>query len=408
MARQDGVSQWTATVSTHLPHLSRPQAAVLALWSYGIVLAQGCGLTTVAAFLADLGDASEATLRQRLREWYQEAPRKRGGKRRALGVGPCFAPLLRWVLAWWAPGERQLVLALDASSLGDRFTVLAISVVYRGCALPVAWAVLPGHGKGAWRPHWERLLAALADAVPPAWSVLVQADRGLYARWLFQAIRARGWHPFLRINLGGQVRPAGAGGLIPLRALAPAVGRAWCGRVTCFATRGCQLPCTLLARWDAGHAEPWLILTDLAPEIAEAVWYGLRAWIEQGFKDFKRGGWQWQRTRMSDPDRVARCWLALAVATLWVVSVGGEADAAAPASSLAPLPEAHIARRTRRRRRPPRPLSGFRRGVLMILVALLRGDRLPLGRFLPEPWPSPQPALGALGGGAAGPAAGPA
>lgn len=397
MSRQAGVSQWAATVSSHLPHLSRPQAAVLALWSYGIVLAQCCGLTTVAAFLAGVDDAGEAALRQRLREWYQEAPRKRGEKRQALEVTACFAPLLRWVLAWWAPGERQLVLALDASSLGDRFVVLALSVVYRGCAIPVAWAVLPGNRKGAWRPHWERLLATLAEAVPREWVVLVQADRGLYARWLFRAIRAQGWHPFLRINLGGQVRPAGAGGFIPLRALVPRVDTAWCGPVTCFATRDCQVACTLLARWEAGHADPWLILTDLAPTAATAVWYGLRAWIEQGFKDFKRGGWQWQRTRMTDPDRVARLWLALAVATLWAVSVGGEADATAPAGSLAALPATHIARRTRRHPRPPRLLSGFRRGVLAILAALLRGAPLPQGRFLPEPWPStPPPARPAL------------
>jgi hypothetical protein len=26
-----------------------------------------------------------------------------------------------------------------------------------------------------------------------------------------------------------------------------------------------------------------------------ACWYGLRAWIEQGFKITKRAGWQWQR-----------------------------------------------------------------------------------------------------------------
>lgn len=26
------------------------------------------------------------------------------------------------------------------------------------------------------------------------------ADRGLYAHWLFEAIRRNGWHPFLRIN----------------------------------------------------------------------------------------------------------------------------------------------------------------------------------------------------------------
>ena len=38
MSRHDPVSQWAATVSTPLPQLSRPQAAGLALWSYGIVL----------------------------------------------------------------------------------------------------------------------------------------------------------------------------------------------------------------------------------------------------------------------------------------------------------------------------------------------------------------------------------
>jgi hypothetical protein len=35
------------------------------------------------------------------------------------------------------------------------------------------------------------------------------ADRGLYARWLFQAICACGWHPFLRINLGVKARVMG-------------------------------------------------------------------------------------------------------------------------------------------------------------------------------------------------------
>lgn len=391
MARRAGLSQWTAIVSRQLPHLSGPQAAVLALWSYGIVLAQCCGLTTVTALLAGLLDASEPTVRQRLREWSYAAADKRGDKRQAVEVSTCFAPLLRWVLAWWAADERQVVLALDASALAARFTVLAISVVYRGCAIPVAWVVLPGNRTGAWRPHWERLLAALAGAVPPEWPVLVQADRGLYARWLFRAIQARGWHPFLRINLGGQVRPAGRGGFLPLRALGPPVGGPWCGRVTCFATPDCQLACTLLARRDAGSPDPWLILTDLTPEVAEAVWYGRRSWIAQGFKEVKRGGWQWQRTRMTDPDRGMRLWLALAGATLWVVSVGGAAEATVPASSLDRLPATHIARRTHRHRRPPRLLSGFRRGVLTILTALLRGDPLPLGRFLPAPWPTAPP-----------------
>jgi hypothetical protein len=40
----------------------------------------------------------------------------------------------------------------------------------------------------------------------------------------------------------------------------------------------------LLARWEDGYKAPWLILTALEPEASDAGWYGLRAWIEQGFK----------------------------------------------------------------------------------------------------------------------------
>jgi hypothetical protein len=114
---------------------------------------------------------------------------------------------------------------------------------------------------------------------------------------------------------GGNVRPDGAATFRPLATLAPVVGSSWSGRVTCFSGKASQLACTLLVRWDAGYKEPWLIATDLEPEGAEAAWYGMRSWIEGGFKDMKRGGWQWQQTKMTDPARAMRLWLALAVAT---------------------------------------------------------------------------------------------
>lgn len=387
MSRHDGLSQWHTTVSTHLPQLSRAHAYGLAVWSYGMVVAQSCGITSVTTLLAPLLGCQESALRQRLREWCYDAKDKRGPSRQAVDVAGCFAPLLRWVLAWWPPDERQLVLAMDATTLGQRFTVLAISVVYRGCAIPVAWQIVVATRKGAWRPHWISLFNQLHGSVPPDWTVLVVADRGLYARWLFQHIVTHGWHPFLRINLGGHVRPITAATFRPLTTLLPNVGSQWCGEVMCFSTPECQLRCTLLARWEVGYAEPWLILTDLTAVGTEAAWYGMRSWIEGGFKDLKRGGWQWQQTKMTDPARAQRVWLAMAVATLWVVSVGGQVDATLPASSLQALPALHVARRRATVRTRPRLVSCFRRGVLRILAALLLGDRLPLGRFLPEPWP---------------------
>ena len=54
MARPAQFLRWQQTLSTALPHLSRPQVTVLALWSLGLILAHSCGLTTVATVLAYL------------------------------------------------------------------------------------------------------------------------------------------------------------------------------------------------------------------------------------------------------------------------------------------------------------------------------------------------------------------
>lgn len=385
------VDTWIQEVSRHFPHLSQPQAYGLALWSFGMVMAQASGLTTVSTWLACLLGEPPGTLRQRLREWYQEAAAKKsrgatkGVKRRAVAVPACYAPLLQWVLETWPASEKRLAVVLDATTLGQIFTVLVLCVVYRGCALPIAWKVLPACTKGAWQPHWLDLLAHLEQQVPATWCVLVLADRGLYAAWLYHAIVKLGWHPFLRINAGGKYHRLGQGDFVPLADLAKPTDTVWCEAVTCFKRH--TLTCTLLAYHDAQHADAWLILTDLDPPQAHIAWYRLRMWCEDGFKDLKRGGWQWQYTRMTDPDRAARLWLALAVATLWVVRVGGEADVNLPVSSLEALPPTHIARRRHTPQTRLRLVSCFKLGVMVILTALIAGRPLPLGTFHPEPWP---------------------
>ncbi len=219
-------------------------------------------MSSVAAVLACLLSSAETTVGEQLRDWYRNAHHKsgakRGCKRRALDVTSCFAPLLRWVIAWHEPSWRQLALALDASTLGVRFTVLTISVVVRGWAIPVAWHIVEATRPGAWRPHWLTLLSHLDGAVPADWLVIVPADRRLYAKWLFQAIAERGWHPFLRINRQGQYRVQGQARFGPLSQGITRVGERWAGRVTCFKTSERQVDAPLLARWEAPYCEPWL------------------------------------------------------------------------------------------------------------------------------------------------------
>jgi hypothetical protein len=396
MSRLPQLYSWLAALTSAFTGLSPAEVRGLAWFSFGMILARSCSVSAVAVHLADLLGQKCDTVKQRLREWYCEAAAKTGHHRRQLEVRTCFAPLLRWVLADWP--SRRLALALDATTLGQRFTTLAISVLYRGCAVPVAWRILKALEKHPWKDEWLTLLKELRREVPRDWTVIVLTDRGLYAKWLFQAIQRQGWHPFMRINTRGSFRPEGAKQRQSLRSLVPPPGQQWRGTGEAFKDAAKRLRCTLLARWDVGYADPWLVLTDLPPEAADVCWYGLRAWIEQGFKRLKSGGWDWHKTHMTDPGRAERLWLALAVATWWCLRVGGEAEAVGvPVETVGPWPEpvgrpGGEAEVIAPEPLAPRQISGFVRGRAAIINTLLRAGVLVLGRTLAEPWPTETPA----------------
>jgi hypothetical protein len=147
-----------------------------------MVVARSCALSAVSVLLAHWLERKPNTVRQQVREVCYAAPAKRGADRQEVVVESCFAPLLAWVLSWWE--GHQVALALDATTLGQRFVVLAIRVLYRGCAIPSAWTVLPAGKKHAWRREWLRMRRQVRAAVPRRFFVLVMADRGLSARWL--------------------------------------------------------------------------------------------------------------------------------------------------------------------------------------------------------------------------------
>ena len=381
MSRHPQLYSWTQEIASHLPGLSPALATVLALWSLGMILARRCGLDSVATQVAALLGQSFDTARQRLREFYQEADAKRGCNRKDFEAASCFAPLLSWVLSFWC--DRRLALALDVTNLGDRFHVLCVSVLYGGIGIPVAWKILVGNAKEPWQPHWCQLLGRLKQAVPADWQVVVLSDRGLESPRLFAAIGDLDWHPLMRAKGGGKYRPAGWHGWYWMRDFAPRPGTRFA--MSGVAYKGETMACTLLACWDQGYAEPWLLLTDLAPTASNPCWYAWRAWIEQGFKVAKSGGLNWQHTRMTIPERAERQFLAIAVTTLWLVAVGAEVERQERIETVGPLPleatdptaESNRPRRTRL----------FVVGVAAVIAALINQTALPHGKLFHQSWP---------------------
>jgi len=173
------LKQWSCIESEHLPHLSIPQAIGLATWSFGMVMTKSSSLTQVSRLIAAVNEEKPNTVRQRLKEWYQSGKAKKGEKRSTLEISSGFAPLLMWVISLLPISSEKIALALDATTIGNKFVVLSINVLLAGCGIPIAWSSVKANQPGSGQPHWQKLIRQIKEAIPTGWTVIVPADRGL-------------------------------------------------------------------------------------------------------------------------------------------------------------------------------------------------------------------------------------
>ena len=78
-----------------------------------------------------------------------------------------------------------------------------------------------------------------------------------------------------------------------------------------------------------------MVLTNLPPQWSVLARYARRCWIAAGFRQDKSDGWDWAHSQVRDPARQGRLLLAMAWATLLVLSLGAAPAAAAVAALVA-------------------------------------------------------------------------
>lgn len=378
--------QLLTAMGEYFPSLRPAQQRGLALWVYGTVLAKSACQNAVIARLLIIG--SLHAIRQYLREWLYDGQDKAAPCNTQVEITLCFGPLLRWVLSFWQ--GRDLALAVDATAHHDKVVSLVVSILYRGCAIPIAWHTLPANQKGAWMQHVLRLLRFMWRELPPTMRVLVMVDRGLWSRRLWKRIRDLGWHPLPRLQNTVTFQPVGQRRQVA-RELVPGPGHAWVGKGTVFRDRPRRVVGTLIVVWGESEEEPWVLLTDLPPDKVGVWWYRLRVWIELGFRALKGVGWQWEHARRTDPTRVTRHWLVLAVATIWVLAYGTRAEDAdlrglTPANLRKAPTQAVISNQAKN---VDRPISVFTRGLTWFCHQLTHGRLWRHVWLAPEPWPDP-------------------
>lgn len=366
-----------------------PAAAAerFALLVTGIVAAKSAVVARVAAELKSLAltRATQAeSVARRLRRALSD-PR--------LTAAACYAPLLATAVDWRLVGDGagRIVLVVDESSHTDRTHLFRVSLPYRGGSLPLAWAVWEQNVAGEDGAYWRQVdavLAAVAALLPAERAVVVLADRAYAVPALIDRLAARGWHWAIRLTTTGshRFRPE-RGAETGVRALVaarlPGPGTRVRARGALFKDAGWRAA-RLVGVWGANAAEPLVVATDLPADWAVLALYGRRFWIESGFRNDKRRGWEWEDGQVRGTAHQAVLLLAMAWATLAVLCVGA-AEATRRLRRLARCPPRWVAGRWRTAKPQPAEESLFTMGLRTARDWLYGTPRRRWRWKLPEP-----------------------
>jgi hypothetical protein len=78
----------------------------------------------------------------------------------------------------------------------------------------------------------------------------------------------------------------------------------------------------LLVHWATGEEQPWCLATNLPDCTMALKCYRHRPWIEEMFGDFKKHGFDLERTMLRDFLKPSRLTLTVAFLYAWLISVG--------------------------------------------------------------------------------------
>lgn len=301
---QATVYQWMEQIAQHLPNLGKWQAKGLALFSLGVIWAEHSNLTKVAEKLALFGKPD--SVERRFQRWLSN-PR--------IDIAVCLTWWVRWIVG--AFDHAHLVLLVDETKLSKHLSVMMVGVAYQQRCIPLVWRCYRQH-EGQVKLI-EGLLQIIDQAVEFEHPPLVQADRGIgTSPALCRVVKSLGWRYLFRVQNHTKVLVR-KHRYVALDRLVDKPGQQWSGYGVVFKQRG-RLRAYVHVLWAKGQAEPWCLVTNDPLVVGD--WYAVRVWQEEGFRDLKGGGWQWQRSRVWQPEHADRLVLILALAYAWTLTHG--------------------------------------------------------------------------------------
>lgn len=303
---QEQLYQWFAEIVLHLVSLNRWQAKRLVVFAVGIVLAERCRLSKVAEYLPWLGKAD--SVERRLQRFIADTQ---------LSIRSVQQDWVRWVLK--AYDSQEVVLLVDETKLSDHLSVMLVGLAYQKRCIPLVWRCYTNadYPAGGQVKLIQNLLERIQAVLPSGMRPVVQVDRGIgTSSRLLRIVQGLGWGYLFRVQGSVRLRTRDGKSIALGQLVKP--GESWAGWGLVFKKAG-WLPSGICVHWELGQAQPWCLLTNSR---LSARHYAIRVWQEEGFRDLKSGGWQWQRSHVWQPAHADRLLLVLALAYAWALTQG--------------------------------------------------------------------------------------
>ncbi len=266
--------KWFSKTKQLRPHENKAHVRNWAWLLSGIFLSCAVHLSKIARKIPGTATATSSERRPsrlldnpaiRVREWYKAIAQ----------------PLLESV----AQNVKEIRLIVDGTKIGFGHQLLMVSVAYRRRAIPIAWIWIRfscGHST-AWKQL--ALLSYVRSLIPAGTRVLLVGDSEFGSVDVLQALNHWKWKP----------------------------GRLTQKHAYCV---------NLLAHWQVGEDEPWLLATNLLSLPAALAAYRRRMWIEEMFGDLKKHGFDLESTHLRHFMRLSRLTLAVALLYVWLIAFG--------------------------------------------------------------------------------------
>jgi hypothetical protein len=299
-----------AILRQHQNWLDLRHLKTLAWMTVGLMQSGTISLTAWIPYVQSRAVYAQSTVR-RFARWLEND---------RIDVHALYGPLLQQALGVW--GNAVLYLALDTSMLWETYCLVRISLVYRGRAIPMVWAVLEHPSSSVAYDVYKGMLDKVAELLPVRCRVVFTADRGFADTHLMQHLTALGWHWRIRIKGSFWIYHHGKQrckvNRIPL---APGKALFW-HRV--YITKNCYGPIHLALGHPLDRKEYWFVVSDEPTELKTFEEYGLRFDIEENFLDDKSNGFQLESSLIRSAKALERLCCVLAIATLYLVAQGTE------------------------------------------------------------------------------------